>query len=162
VSDNSRAYNSVWQLRSDAWCRLEEASDRLTRPTTGGELKEECVTICKDLLATLTPLEPYWAYPGTPQFSRVQRLFSGGSYDKFAQAVARINRALTTESYRTGDVDRAGLDDTDMFPADPRTLEQQPVSQREKPYFEVLVVEKMTEARSAAAQRGPRLAASRR
>jgi arginine decarboxylase len=80
----------------------------------------------------------------------VQRLFSGGSYDKFAQAVARINRALTTESYRTGDVDHAGLDDTDMFPADPRTLEQQPVSQREKPYFEVLVVEKMTEAQERA------------
>jgi arginine decarboxylase len=138
VSDNSRAYNSVWQLRSDAWCRLEEASDRLTRPTTGGELKEEYVTICRDLLGTLTPLEPYWAYPGPPQFSRMQRLFSGGSYDKFAQSVARINRALTTESYRTGDVDHAGLDDTDMFPADPRSLEQQPGAQRDKPYFEVL------------------------
>ncbi|MDT5284535.1 MAG: hypothetical protein QOJ20_5730 [Mycobacterium sp.] len=34
MSDNSRAYNSVWQLRGDAWCRLEEAADRLTRPTT--------------------------------------------------------------------------------------------------------------------------------
>jgi len=112
VSDNSRAYNSVWQLRSDAWCRLEEASDRLTKPTTNGELKEEYVTICRDLLATLTPLEPYWAYPGTPQFSRVQRLFTAGSYDKFAHAVARINRALTTESYRTGDVEHAGLDNT--------------------------------------------------
>jgi Orn/Lys/Arg decarboxylase, major domain len=41
VSDNSRAYNSVWQLRTDAWCRLEEASDRPTKPTTNGELKEE-------------------------------------------------------------------------------------------------------------------------
>ena len=40
MSDNSRAYNSVWQLRGDAWCRLEEAADRLTRPTTNGALKE--------------------------------------------------------------------------------------------------------------------------
>jgi arginine decarboxylase len=55
-------------LRGDAWCRLEEASDRLTKPTISGELREEYVTICRDLLATLTPLEPYWAYPGTPQF----------------------------------------------------------------------------------------------
>jgi arginine/lysine/ornithine decarboxylase len=150
MSDNSHAYNSVWQLRSDAWCRLEEASDRLTRSTTTGELKEEYVNVCRDLLAELTPLEPYWAFPGTPQFSRVQRLFSGGSYDKFGQAVARINRALTTESYRTGDVNNAGLDDTDMFPADPRTLENQPVAQRERPYFEVLVVEKMNEAQERA------------
>ena len=146
MSDNSRAYNSIWQLRGDAWCRLEEAADRLTRPTTDGALKERYVAICQDLLTQLTPLEPYWAYPGSPQFARVQRLFAGGSYDKFARAVTRINRALTTESYRTGDVEHAGLDDHDMFPADPRQLEQQPASKRDQPYFEVLVVESMTEA----------------
>ncbi len=151
MSDNSRAYNSVWQLRGDAWRRLEEASDRLTKPTTSGELKDEYVTICRDLLATLTPLEPYWAYPGTPQFARVQRMFSAGSYDKFAHAVARINRALTTESYRTGDVEHAGLDENDMFPSDPRELANQPVTQREQPYFEVLVVESMTEAQRTCA-----------
>lgn len=119
MTDNSRAYNSVWQLRGDAWCRLEEAADRLTKPTTSGELREEYVAICKDLLATLTPLEPYWAYPGTPQFSRVARLFSAGSYDTFAHAVARINRALTTESYRSGDVEHAGLEENDVFPRRP-------------------------------------------
>ncbi len=150
MSDNSRAYNSVWQLRGDAWCRLEEASDRLTKPTTSGELKEEYVTICRDLLATLTPLEPYWAYPGSPQFARVQRMFSAGSYDEFAHAVARINRALTTESYRTGDVEHAGLDEHEMFPSDPRELANQPVTKRDQPYFEVLVVESMTEAQERA------------
>jgi arginine decarboxylase len=146
MADNSRAYNSVWQLRSDAWCRLEEAADRLTRATTTGALKEKYVTICKDLLTELTPLEPYWAFPGSPQFARVQRLFAAGSYDKFASAVTRINRALTTESYRSGDLDHAGLDDHDLFPADPRQLENQPLTHRDQPYFEVLVVEKMTEA----------------
>ena len=111
MSDNSRAYNSVWQLRGDSWCRLEEASDRLTKPAASGELKAEYVAICRDLLTTLTPLEPYWAYPGMPQFSRVSRLFSAGSYDKFAHAVSQINWALTTESYRSGDVEHAGLDE---------------------------------------------------
>lgn len=148
--DKSHAYNSVWQLRGDAWCRLEEAADRLTRTTTTGDLKDQYIGICRELLATLTPLEPYWAYPGSPQFAKVQRLFSAGSYDKFSKAVARINRALTTESYRTGDIDTAGMDDTDMFPTDPRTLEQQPVTKKEQLYFEVLVVEKMTEAQEQA------------
>jgi len=46
-----------------------------------------------------------------PQFSRVSRLFSVGSYDKFAHAVSQINWALTTESYRSGDVEHAGLDE---------------------------------------------------
>jgi arginine decarboxylase len=76
MADNSHAYNSVWQLRGDAWCRLEEAADRLTRTTTTGELKEQYAAICQELLATLTPLEPYWAYPGSPQFAKVQRLFN--------------------------------------------------------------------------------------
>ena len=37
-----------------------------------------------------------------------------------------------------------------MFPADPRRLENQPLNQREQLYFEVLVVEKMTEAQERA------------
>jgi len=103
MADNSRAYNSAWQLRADAWCRLEEAADRLTRATTVGALKDKYVEICKGLLADLTPLEPYWAFPGSPQFAQIQRLFAAGNYEKFATTVTRINRALTTESYRSGD-----------------------------------------------------------
>ena len=66
----------------------------------------------------------------------------------------RINRALTTESYRSGDVDNAGADDLDMFPSDPRQLEHQPATQRDRPYFEVLVVEKMTEDQEWALRNG--------
>jgi arginine decarboxylase len=150
MAEQLRAYNSLWQVRSDSWCRLEEAADRLTRPNTTGAVKEKCVSDCQELLARLSTLEPYWAYPGSPQFARVQRLFAAGSYDKFVQEVVRINRALNTESYRSGDVDNAGADDLDVFPADPRQLEQQPAAQRDRPYFEVLVVEKMTEAQEAA------------
>ena len=150
MPEHLRAYNSLWQVRSDSWCRLEEAADRLTRPTTAGALKEKCTSDCQELLAQLIPLEPYWAYPGSPLFARVQRLFAAGSCDKFAQAVARINRALTTESYRSGDVDNAGADDLDMFPPDPRQLEHQTEMQRDRPYFEVLVVEKLTEAQERA------------
>jgi arginine decarboxylase len=143
--DTSRAYNSVWQLRADAWCRLEEAAERLSRPITSGHNKEEYAALVTDLLARLTPLEPYWAYPGAPQFARTQRLFAAGQYDKFARTVSQINRALTTDSYRTGNVDSAGLDDQDVFPIDPRQLEQQ-ATKPEQLYFEVLVVESMTEA----------------
>jgi arginine decarboxylase len=146
MTEHLRAYNSLWQVRSDSWCRLEEAADRLTRPTTEGALKAKCINTCQELLTRLSALEPYWAYPGSPQFARVQRLFAAGSYDKFAQALVQINRALTTESYRSGDVENAGSDDLDMFPSDPRQLaEHQPATQRDRPYFEVLVVEKMTE-----------------
>src|SRR6202012_885093 len=150
MTEDLRAYNSLWQVRSDSWCRLEESADRLTRPDTDGKLKEECIAACQDLLARLSTLEPYWAYPGAPQFARVQRLFTSGSYDKFCHAVARVNRALTQESYRTGDVEHAGDDELDMFPSDPRQLEGQTEAERERPYFAVLVVEKMTDAQEGA------------
>ena len=153
MADNPHAYNSVWQLRGDSWCRLEEAAERLTRPSCTGKLKEQYVAVCGDLLAELTPLEPYWAYPGSAQFARVQRLFTAGSYDKFAQMVSRINRALTTDSYRTGDVQHAGLDDDDVYPTDPGLLEQQPATKTDQLYFEVLVVESMTEAQERALRR---------
>ena len=146
MTEHLHAYNSLWQVRSDTWCRLEEGADRLTRPHTAGAVKDKCVSACQEQLASLSTLEPYWAYPGSPQFARIQRLFAAGNYDKFAQDVARINRALSTESYRSGDVDNAGADELDMFPADPRQLEHQPSTQTDRPYFEVLVVEKMTEA----------------
>ena len=150
MTEHLRAYNSLWQVRSDSWCRLEETADRLTRPDTAGELKEKCVKACQELLARLSTLEPYWAYPGSPHFARLQRLFAAGSYDKFTQAVARVNRALTTESYRSADADHAGADEVDMFPSDPRQLEHRPAMEHDRPYFEVLVVEKMTEAQERA------------
>jgi arginine decarboxylase len=153
MSDISHAYNSVGQLRSDAWCRLEEAADRLNRPTTTGKLKDRYVGICTDLLAQLAALEPYWAFPGAPWFAKVQRLFTTGSYDKFGQSVARINRALTTGSYRDGDVERAGRDTNDVFPADPRRLEESSHSSSQKPYFEVLIVDTLTEAQEQALRR---------
>ena len=150
ISDKWHAYNSVWQLRADAWCRLEEAADRLNRTTANGAHKEQYVAIVRDLLTQLTPLEPYWAYPGYLQFARTARLFAGGQYDKFYRAVSRINRALTTDSYRTGYVEAVGLDEQDVFPPDPRQHEQQAITTPEQLYFEVLVVESMTEAQERA------------
>ena len=150
MAEGSHAYNSVWQARSDAWSELDEAADRLIRQTTTGELKDRYVGICGELLETINSFEPYWAYPGPAQFARVQRAFAAGNYDRFGRTVSRINRALTTESYRSGDVDAAGRDELDMFPADPRQLEDLTANERERPYFEVLVVAQMTEAQEAA------------
>ena len=105
---------------------------------------------CQELLARLST----WSPTGPTPARRNSREFSGFSppaaTTSSRQAVARINRALTTESYRSGDVDNAGADELDMFPADPRQLEHQPATQRDRPYFEVLVVEKMTEAQERA------------
>ena len=75
------------------------------------------------LLARLATLEPFWAYPGPPQFARLQRSFTAGDYDRFARSAAAINQALTTDSYRSGTLDRAEIDEDDLFTADSRQAE---------------------------------------
>jgi len=152
MAGKSRAYNSVWQLRADSWCRLEDAAVQLTRHAASGRPIEKINETCTDLLARLSPLEPYWAYPGALQFAQVNRLFSAGSYDKFAQAVARINHALTTESYRSGNVETIGLDDEGFLSPD-RPIEAKPAGTRDQLYFEVLAVESLTEAQERTLRR---------
>lgn len=152
---NGHAYNSVGQLRGDLWCRLDEAVDRLNRPDTVGDRRDRYLDVCRGLLAQLEPLEPYWAYPGPARFGRIARLFAAGDHLAFGAAVAQTNRALTTESYRSGDTEQAGsAADTSLFPTDPRQMEHQPVAEAgQQLYFEVLVVDSLTEAQQLALRR---------
>ena len=141
----SHAYNSVWQLRADTWCRLEDAAGRLARHAAAGNSTETYQATCSDLLTRLSPIEPYWAYPGGFQFSKLTRTYHLGHYDKFAQAVTHINHALTHESYRLGDVEATG-DEEEFFSADLHRMDAPPAGRREPLYFEVLVVATMTES----------------
>ena len=85
---SAKSYNSVWQLRADTWCRLEDAAGQLSRLGGTGRLADEHQSVCAELLALLSPVEPYWAYPSGLQFARLNRMFAAGEYDKFAQSVA--------------------------------------------------------------------------
>ena len=99
---SARAYNSWWQFRSDAWSRLEEASERLANASRRGQPTDTMAETASELLDALAPIEQYWAFPGPEAYRRTRELFVAASYDGFARMVARINRALVTESYRTG------------------------------------------------------------
>ena len=45
------------------------------------------------------PIERFWAFPGLPAYQKVRRLFAAGKYDRCATVVARLNRALASDSY---------------------------------------------------------------
>ena len=138
---NRPAYNSTWQIRNDAWCSLEETSGQLLlagaqhRPV--GELDEAV----HKLLDVLGPIERFWAFPGTPAFQKLRRLFTAGKYDRFAALVRGINRALATDSYRSGHSWDLGAEDDALDHAS-HPMEH---GRADRPYFEVLVVEDMTE-----------------
>ncbi len=138
---NRPAYNSTWQIRNDAWCSLEETSGQLLlagaqhRPF--GDM-DEAIT---KLLDVLGPIERFWAFPGMPAFQKMRRLFTAGKYDRFAALVRGINRALATDSYRSGHTWDLGAED-DALDHAAHPLENARV---DRPYFEVLIVEDMTE-----------------
>jgi arginine decarboxylase len=150
--DNSgvRAYNSWWQVRSDTWSRLEETSEQLADASLRDQAADGMAETTSELLDALAPIERYWAFPGPELYRRARDLFAAASYHRFARMVARISRALVTESYRTG----AGwsLADGHDEKAEPGDgLADQAAAAR--PYFEVLVVETLTEAQERALRR---------
>lgn len=143
---SSHVYNSVAQMRADAWCRLEDAAGQLVRLAATGKPTDSHQGICADVLAQLEPIEPYWAYPGGVQVARIARIFAAGDYLKFAQAVTHVSHALSRETYRSGQSDVFDADDEDYFPAAAGRAEAGPGGKREPKYFEVLAVESLTEA----------------
>jgi arginine decarboxylase len=141
----SKSYNSVSQLRADTWCRLEDAAAQLARLTVAGRPTDGHQGVCSELLAVLSPVESYWAFPSGAKFAKLNRIFAAGEYGKFAQAVSAINHALTHKTYRSADIDVAALDEDDPS-TDLHWMDVRPSGKREPLYFEVLVVETLTEA----------------
>ena len=99
---NTKAYNSLWQFKADAWSSLEDAAVQLSLASAGKRSLERAVDTATELLDVLGPIERLYAYPGTQEFSEVQRMFAAGKYDQFAAMVGEINRAFVTDSFRTG------------------------------------------------------------
>ena len=132
-------YSSAIQLRSDRWSALREASSALTRDITPEKtkvLREQCMA----LFASLSLIEPYWAFPGMPAFEHLQRMLNHNSFGDMSFAVNRITRALTTGAYRRrsiplerDSIDHDEHDDEAMLSPEARALT--------KPYFEVLIVD---------------------
>jgi arginine decarboxylase len=138
-----RGYNSLSQYRADAWSSLEEASERVATAAAAGRPLETLVDRVTALLDQLGPIERYWAYPGPLAYQQGRRLFAAGKYTRFARAVASLNRGLVTDSYRNGRAWSVAaaiqepLDRESVLAAEPG---------HQRPYFEVLIVEDMTES----------------
>ncbi len=140
VSVNT-VYNSLWQVRGDSWSSLEESTTQLALASAQQRPVEQLAETVKGLLEVLSPIERYWAFPGPRTIHEVQRLFAAGKYGRLAALVSRVNRALVTESYRNGRAWDPWAEDD----AYDRESPQGKSPQADRPYFEVLIVEDMTE-----------------
>jgi len=105
VPAGSNAYNSLWQVRTDAWSALEESTAQLDLAGAQQRPVEQLAATTAEALDVLAPIERFWAFPGMQAFYKVRQLFATGKYHRCATLVARINRTLATDSYRGGHAD---------------------------------------------------------
>jgi len=146
VEENPLAYNSLWQLRNDTWSGLEEATTQLALAEAQQRPVEQLVEGISGRLDILGAMERFWAFPGAQIYHEVRRLFAAGKYERLAAMVGRANRALVIESYRGGQAWDLRAED-DAYEREAGSVKQ-PGSDR--PYFEVLVVEDLTEEQERA------------
>jgi len=142
VPAGPNAYNSLWQVRTDAWSTLEECTAQLALAGAQQRPVEQLADTTAEALDVLAPIERYWAFPGMQAVYKMRQLFSTGKYDRCATLVARINRTLATDSYRGHQWNPDAEDDGyEHEPSQP----DQASGHVQRPYFEVLIVEDMTE-----------------
>jgi arginine decarboxylase len=138
----SPMYNSMWQMRRDGWSNLEEVASRIVERGPDSACAEEA----RQLLASLEPMEDYWGFPGRRRFQEVQRLLSAGDLGRFARLVSGINRSMVHETFRKG----SGVTTDYDLETRPESLELSPSGTKQRPYFELLVVDDMTVAQEQA------------
>lgn len=141
--DSVSDYYSATQLRTDRWSALREVSASLARGGTAKISAKDRKTT-QDLFKSLSLIEPYWAFPGMAAFDHMRRQFDHGSFDDLAFSVHRVTRALTTGAYRRRHIplERDGLDGEEH---DDESLLSPEARAMTKPYFEVLIVDDVSE-----------------
>ncbi|MDB6180786.1 aminotransferase class I/II-fold pyridoxal phosphate-dependent enzyme [Paracoccus fistulariae] len=136
-------YYSAVQLRSDRWSALRVALERLHRES-GKASSAKLKTHIGELFDALSLIERYWAFPGITAFDYIRRQFEHGHLEDVSFLVRRVTRALTTGAYRRRSIplerdasDSEDHDDEAILSPEARALS--------KHYFEVLIVDNVTE-----------------
>ena len=137
------AHHNASQLRADGWNRLKHNAQRLAEAAgRQGKIAPLRAAVEEDL-RLLEPVESYWAFPGKENIGRLGQLFRQGNFAGLAQAIARLNRALVSESYRSrqGQGDGSLLDQDDEVEDEPDEAASAEGPAPARPYFEVLIVD---------------------
>jgi arginine decarboxylase len=90
----ARAYNSVWQLRGDAWSSLADATKRLFDTSLPANQSDTLRSEVAALLQLLDPLETYWAYPGREQLHQLREMCEDDDYEAAMRIADTVNRHL--------------------------------------------------------------------
>ena len=151
-------YHSPTQFRFDNWHRLIEFTSRLHKNQIAGRDITKLRDKSQALLTVLQTLEDYTAFPSDDDFELLWQLFNNGNYATLCNGVERIARALSSGHYRVRPADLKRV--LDLKAAEERgNLKQKKFAdavaeERQKPYFEVLIVDKNAREEVGTLKRG--------
>ncbi len=139
------AYHSVMQLRMDGWKQLQYNTQRLHEASATGGDPTRWRKLVRQGLELLEPIDSYWAFPSRHDFDTLNELYGKRRYEQLSKLVSRISRAISSQSYRRKQVSlELGEDDEEPVDASEALDERIAQSYRNRPYFEVLIVDTIT------------------
>ena len=150
---NLNFHHSATELRFDTWHRLEEFTGRLASGSSYDQLAEPI----EAALRLLEAIEQYSAFPSKDDFRYLWRILERREFTSLARIVARIVRALSSHSYRSRTIHLTQslvTDDADEERELNAAAAQTDIPGR--PYFEVLVVDEISEEEERALREGLR------
>ena len=130
---------SAAEARTDRWCEMNTVGRAWEAAITQGQPADKLLAQAAQLLGEISPMESYWAYPGSRLMATIREAIDEANAGVFARLVQKISSALLTGAYRheTGAWDP--LQESEARPLDILPPDVQ-VSETQKPYFELLVV----------------------
>ena len=128
--------------RRDDWQRLHALAQASYAAAAGGNesARQALAGDAGSLLARLEPLENFWAFPGPSRVRKLRERLERGDATGFADGVKRLSRAVLGGTYRLDDslwADTAGGEAADAKTRAPAYARD---GNRDRLYFEVLVV----------------------
>jgi hypothetical protein len=91
---------SAGEARCDRWQEMAHAAQTLVAQSSSGSSLRETLATVQSLLAPLTVLETFHAYPGETMMSALKDALGRDDYSSFSRITNRIAKAIITGSYR--------------------------------------------------------------
>src|SRR5436305_585589 len=131
---------SAGEARCDRWQELAHAGQTLVAQASSGSSTKETLATVEALLAPLSVIETFRAYPGEVMMSALKDALGRRDYSSFSRITNRIAKAIITGSYRRS-VNAWKLGEEGETEGNDRLLKDYfDEGDLTKPYFEVLIV----------------------
>ena len=139
-------YHSASQLRFDTWHRLEHYTTQLSHRSSRKAEVTQFKKAAREAFSILETIEYYTAFPSRDDFNTLVKFFEREDYTTLSRMVERLVRAITTHTYQRStfsSIQRLSSGETtDEAEEDLQDLDLA----QQKPYFEVLFVDEMSDA----------------